>query len=116
MLGQIHALVANGARTPPAPVSGSGGSPLFVPDLVGFLAVGASLGRLTKGRLVSVMMRERRVPKEVAVTQVARSSTGGILSRGNVRLAARKSGHSSLWKHTVQNLALQGWAENVSSL
>ena len=72
MLGQIHALVANGARSPPALVSGSGGSSLLVLDLVGFLAVGASLGRLTKGRLASVMMRETRVPEEVAVAQGAR--------------------------------------------
>ena len=69
MGGQIQALVANGARTPPALVSRTGGSAVFKLDLVGFLAVGTSLGRLAEGRRTPVMMRETRVPEEVAVTQ-----------------------------------------------
>ena len=72
MDGHNHALVANGARTPPALVSGSRGSSLFVLDLVRFVAVWASLGRLTKVRLASDMMRETRVPEEVAVALGAR--------------------------------------------
>ena len=72
VLGQIHALVANGALCPPALVSCSGGSSLFVLDLVRFVAVWASLGRLAEGRLASDMMRETRVPKEVAVALGAR--------------------------------------------
>ena len=72
VLGQIHALVANGALCPPALVSGSGGSTVFELDLVGFLAVWASPGRLAEGRLASDMMRETRVPEEVVVALGAR--------------------------------------------